>query len=279
MGFIDKLNRLIELYLSTIRNAGKIGLWIPFFVYSVLQFLLLWLLTSYVNPSIYPVLSPPLGLAAGKQAPLFSHYPALFLMLPMIFQWGKLILGVLFEGLASGITALMFATAFSKSNEINSPYKTSISRWPQLLIAWTCITAFLLVVNWLLPDIFAGLLQSSPRRIVAFEILMQLFTVLLYSIFVYAVPAIVVYDKGVWQAFAVSMRFFARYPIFSFFLAFIPFLISVPTTYLSSKSSVIVDKFSPELVFYILLIGIVADLLVNFFTTGAVVKFLVEEKE
>jgi len=279
LGFIQKLNWLIELYLSTLKSAWKISLWAPFVVYSVLQLFLLIALVSYVNPGIHTILSPVISLAAGMGSPLFGHYPDLFLMLPMVFQWGKLILGIIFEGLAAGVTSLLFLKAFTSSERAQTAYKSSFSRWPQLVITWTCITAVLVLVNWLLPSVFSGLLEGSPRRVAVFDIFLRLLTVFLYAIFIYAVPAVAAFQKSVWGAFKMSFSFFAKYPIFSFFLALVPYLLSIPTTFLAAQSDVIVEKFSPELVFYILLVGIIADFLVNFLTTGAVVKFLIEETE
>lgn len=279
MGFIQKLNWLIELYLNTLKSARKISIWVPFAIYSFLQFFLLVALVSYVRPGIYAILSPVISLVAGKESPLFGHYPDLFLMLPMVFQWGKLILGIIFEGLAAGVTSLLFFKAFASSEKTPAVYKSSFSRWPQLLITWTCITAVLILVSWLIPSLFSGFLEGSPRRAAVSDTLLRLLSVFLYAIFIYAVPAIVVFQKSVWGAFKLSLSFFIKYPIFSFFLALIPYILSIPTTFLASKSDIIVDKFSPELVFYILLVGIIADLLVNFFTTGAVVKFLIDETE
>ncbi len=279
MGFLQKLNWLIELYLSTIKSAWRYRLWIPFFSYLILQFILLVLLASYNRPEINSLLSPFISLAAGKDSPLFGHYPGLYLMLPMVFQWGKLALGVIFEGFVTGATSLLFLGVFAPSRGGQSAFKLSLRKWPQLLLAWTCITAILILLDWLLPSIFAGVIQGSPRRVVMFDIILRLFTVFIYSIFMYAVPAIMVYQTSIWGAFKSSFSFFGKYPIFSFFLALIPYLLSVPTTFLISKSDVIVDKFSPELVFYVLVAGIVADLLVNFITTGAVVKFLIDESE
>jgi hypothetical protein len=216
---------------------------------------------------------------AGDDARFFSHYPGLFLLLPNIFQWGKLILGIVFEGLAAGLTAALFFGFFSSGIKKETKAGFAFSKWPHLLLAWTFITAILVLLNWILPQVFQSYLEGSPRRIAIFDIIFRLLTVFIYSIFIYAVPAIVVYGKSVWKSIKTSIGFFAKYPIFSFFLALIPYLISVPTSYLVTRSDIIVNKFSPELVFYLLLLGIGADLLVNFFTTGAVVKFLIDESE
>lgn len=134
------------------------------------------------------------------------------------------------------------------------------------------------MANLFLPDLFENFLSGSPRRIAAFEFCMGFLTVVLFSIFIYAVPAVIVYKNSFLQAFKTSISIFARVPIFSFFLALIPYLLTVPTTYLAGKSDVIISKFSPELVFYILAVGLFVDMIANVIMTGAVVKFLDEER-
>jgi hypothetical protein len=276
LGFIAKLNWLIEIFYETLKKVFRIRLCWPFLAYAVIQFALLTVLAFYNNPTVHAVLSPMISIFAGEKAELLSHYPGLYLLLPTVFQWGKLLLGTLFEGLAAGWTALLFWKLFA-SPEQSRPAKSAFSKWPQLLVVWTIITGFLIFANWLLPQPFAGLLEGSPRRIALFELLLRLATVFLYSIFIYAVPALVIFNRGIWEAFKTSFSYFMKYPILSCFLTLIPYLISMPTTYLASKSDVVVGKFNPELVFYILTAGLIADFFVNIITTGAVVKFLADE--
>jgi hypothetical protein len=279
VSLILKLNWMTEIYLTVLKSFVKIKLWLPFFLYAVMQFLLLAVCVSYVNPILHSILVPLVSLLGEGKNDFFSHYPGLYLMLPTVFQWGKLILGVIFEGLAAGATAVLFMRLYRpEDGKERIALRTAFSKWPQLLITWTIITAVLIVINLLLPKIFSGLLLGSPRRINMFDIFMRIFTIFIYAIFVYAVPAIIVGSKSIWGAFKLSFSFFGRFPIFSFFLIFIPYLLIWPISYLSANADSIVSKFSPELVFYILLAGIVVDMIVNFVVTGAIVKILIDEK-
>jgi hypothetical protein len=271
------MNWLAGLYISVLKQSGKLKIWGPFFLYALLQFLLLIVCINYVNPTINSILSPFVSLLGKERAELFGHYPGLYFLLPQVFQWGKLILGIIFEGLAAGITAVLFIRIFDESRRSESPVSRGISNWINLSVTWSIITLILVGVNWLVPQIFSGFLEGSPRRLAMFDLIMRLTTVFLYSIFVYAIPAIVVLRKNVGQALKISMDFFFRYPIFTFFLALLPYLLTVPISYMTSNADLIVTKFSPELVFYILVIGIIVDIIVNFILTGAVVKFLIEE--
>ncbi|UCD94709.1 MAG: hypothetical protein JSU69_01265 [Candidatus Zixiibacteriota bacterium] len=279
MGFVDTLNRLLGLYLAALKSVGRFRLWLPFFLYAVLQIVLLLLCVSYVNPRLYPVLSPLVSLLGQRNAEMFGHYPELYLLLPYVFQWGKLFLSIIFEGLAIGLTSALFVIAFHSKGRPRLKLSPVFARWPQLLITWAVITGVIYLVNWLVPEIFSEYLQGSPRRVVIFEMVMRIIGVIIYAVFVYAVPAIIVRGEGIVRALKTSVSYFAGHPFFTFLLVLIPFLFTLPTTYLSAKAGIVVTKFSPELMFYILLGAIIVDMVINFVLTGAVVKFLVEDKE
>ena len=270
---------MIGLYAAVFRAVFKLKLWLPFIVYALLQIIVLIVCRSYVNPYIYPILSPIVSLIEGNNAQLFGHYPGLFLLMPSVMQWLRLALGILFEGLAIGLTAVLFIRQFGTGNETMPRLSATFSKWPQLLIVWTIITAIIVALNLILPKLLAGFLIGSPRRIAVFDVALRLLGVIIYSIFIYAVPSIIVYKNSIMGAFRTSLSFFARFPIFSFFLAFLPFILTVPTTYFADKANLIVSKFSPELVFYVLLAGIIIDMIVNYIMTGTVVKFLIDEKK
>ncbi|MEP0829028.1 MAG: hypothetical protein HRF51_10950 [bacterium] len=278
MSFILKLNWLLTAYLAPLKNIFRWKLWAPFFIYGLLQLFLLLILKSYVYPFTYMFLSPLVALLGQGREIYFSHYPGLYILLPEIFQWGKLLLGIVAEGLFAGMTAILFLKVYSSGKGKSLQTSEAVSRWPSLIIIWGAITIILLLINWALPSLFRSLLAGSPRRIALFEILLRLFTVFVYGIFIYALPAMIIFRKSIWGALQTSFGYFAKYPIFSFFLALLPYLLSLPVSYSMAEVDTIVEKFSPELVFYILLAGIAIDMLINFLTTGAVVRFLLDQE-
>lgn len=279
MGFIDRLNRLVRLYIDSIKYSIRPRIWWPFFAYLVIQFMILLAIRNYNNPHLYPLLKPIVNLFGEQRAEALSHYPSIFLLMPYVFQMGKIALGVVFEGLAIGLTSVLFFKAYTPSKSKQVDISFALKRWPVLLTIWTIITGFLFLLNFYAPQFFEGFLIGSPKRIMAFEIAMKLLTVLLYTPFIYAVPSVVIYKNSLLKAFKTSLRLFVQYPVFSFFLAFIAYFVSVVASWPAGQADVIISKFTPDLVFYILVIGLVADFAVNIIFTGARVKFLLEEME
>jgi len=279
VSFIDKLNRFIALYVFVLKKCGRLKTWLPFFLYGILQFLLLLLLVNYVNSYVYPVLSPIISLFGDIEKQMFHHYPGLYLLLPSVYQWIKIFAGILFEGLAVGLSVVLFLRIYGAERDEKLRLSFAFRRWLHLIAVWTVITAILVVVNMYAPRIFAEQLVAAPRRMLAFDIILRLISVIMYSLFIYAVPAVIVYKNNALRALLTSWRLFFRYPVFSFFLAFIPYLLSIPISYMVGRADAIIDKFTPELVFYLLAIGIALDMIINYVITGTVVKFLLDERK
>jgi len=279
LNFLAKLNRLIGLYITALRALPRGGIWLPFLLLGFLYFVILIILVNYTNPYIYPVLSPIVAFLMKDNAPLFGHYPVLYLLLPYLFQYFKIAAGIIFEGLAVGLTAVLVlkVTGSHRFADLKSGFARN--RWFQLALAWTVITALLWAVNRYLPDLFSEQLASSPRRQMAFDLALRLLTVGLYSIFIYVLPALIVYKNSLLAAFQTSFSFFIRMPIFSFFLALIPIFLTWPISFITGKADIIIEKFSPELIFYILGAGIFIDFIVNCLLTTAVVNFLLDESD
>ncbi|MCP4703842.1 MAG: hypothetical protein GY865_04455, partial [candidate division Zixibacteria bacterium] len=184
MGFLSKLNRLIELYLIAVKTFMRGGVWIPFIIYGVLQYAILIVLTNYTNPFIYPILLPVVNLFLDENAVMFEHYPTIYLMLPYLFQWFKIALGLIFEGLAVGLTVVLAIKILNIRGFGVLKLSFARNRWLYLALAWTLITALLWALNRYLPVLFTDLLDSSPRRQMAFDFAMRLLTVGFYSIFI-----------------------------------------------------------------------------------------------
>lgn len=254
-------------------------LWLPLLVYTFLQFVILLIFKSYVSPVIYPILSPLVALLGKTTATMFAQYPGLYIALPYVYQWARLIFGIAFEGLVIGLTAMLLLKYTMPRHAADMTSRFVVNRWPGLLVVWTIVTAVIVAANIFLPELFRDYLAGSPRRVAAFDVIMRLVALMLYSLFIYAVPSIIVYKNNIAGAFKTTFTIFFRYPIFSFFLALLPYLLTLPTSYLTNQSGLIVSKFSPELVFYIMTAGLIIDMLVNFIITVTVANFLVDEHD
>jgi hypothetical protein len=277
MNFIDGINILFSAYTASLKKLSKPAIWGPFLVYFLLQVILLIILVNHIKPFLHPLTEPFLSLFDEERAEIFNHYPGLFLILPYIFQWFKIALGVVFEGLVAGLTVFLFSKYYGIIGDQTKSISYVFKRWHQLYLCWLIIAGLLFVVNWYIPLIFEDTLYRSPRMQIAFGVLMNLVTIFLYSLFVYALPAIIVKNINFFRALKMSLRRFLKYPIFTFCLTGIAMFFTMVMSYFSGQSGTIVDKFAPELVLYLLLAGLIVDLLVNIILTGTVVRLLQDD--
>jgi len=278
MGLIKSINQIIILFLDTLKQAGRLGIWLLLLGYFLVIWLLLYAHYNFLSPIFYPLISTWVSLFGEDSFTAFSHYPGHFLYLPYFFGWGKLLLGLLVEGLVLGGVAAMFADSFRKiARPDRTPFKSVLSLWLHLVLVWVVINGLTVVVNFFLPDLLQAFHQDSPRRLMAirFVILPFILTVIL-ALFYFAIPAVVVFRDNFLKALGRSLKLFFRRPVTCFFLAaiimFVPYFISALPT------DVLIVKFKPELVYWVILVGLAVELLANYFWMGTAVRFLIEEE-
>ncbi|MBN1211255.1 MAG: hypothetical protein JXA92_01640 [candidate division Zixibacteria bacterium] len=278
MGLIKSINQIIVLFLDTLKHVGRLRIWLLLLGYFLLIWLLLYAHYNFLSPLFYPLVSTWVSLFGEDSFKAFSHYPGQFLYLPYFFGWGKLLLGLLLEGLVLGGVAALFTDGFGKiTGPARTSFKSLLSLWLPLVLVWVVINGLTVAVNFYLPDLLQAFHQDSPRRLMAvrFVILPFILAVIL-ALFFFALPAVVVFRDNFLKALGRSVRLFLRRPITCFVLAaiimFVPYYISaVPT-------DVLIVKFKPELVYWIILAGLGAELLADYFWMGTAVRFLIEEE-
>lgn len=280
MNVISSINRFIGLFLDTFKQFGRGRIWLLLFGYFLLDWLLLYSHYNFVSPAFYGFIKFWTGLFGSQQATGFTHYPGHFLLLPYFFGWGKFYLGIIFEGAVLGAAALMFYDSFlDAGKEERSSLKTILASWIHLVLAWLLINGLIMVANLQLPELLEPWLAGSPRRVKAFEfVLLPFIYVVVLALFFFMVSSVAVYRENFLKALKRSLRIFVRNPFTCFFLSLIVLAVPVFVSIIGSRSGEIVQKFKPELVYWLLLTGLVVDIFFYFFWIGTAVRFLVDEE-
>jgi len=198
-----------------------------------------------------------------------------------VFDWAKFCLGVFVEGLILGGAALvMYEDHFEGSDEEKTPLRAILSSWLYLAIAWTLVNGLMLLVALKLPSLLGGWMSQSPRRILAYQfVLLPGFYVGLLSVFYLVLPRIAIYGEGIIEAFRRSLRLVVKFPISIFFMACLVLAGPVAASFITGQPGMIVDKFRPEMVFWVLVGGIGVEIFANFLWMGTAARFLVEIEE
>jgi len=276
---LQGVNTYIGIFADTFKyfNRGKAWLWL--LVIFVVEGIILQAHYKFYSPLFYWIMSPWINLDQ-QTATGFIHYPGHFLLLPLYFGKAKFIIGSFFEGAVLGAVALIFYRHSTGSTDtFRSRGLQLFMRWFQLCFAWFIINGLFFLVNLLLPQLFGSFLINSPRRMSVFNnVFLPFIFVLIMSMFYFMIPYIAIYRANVFKAIKNSFLLFFRNPFICFFAALTILIIPVILSILLSNQVTIVNKFNPELVYYLLLLGLFFDLLVNFFWVGTAVRYLIEKE-
>ncbi len=275
MRFIVGINRLLSVVADTFRQFFTWRIWAVLLGYYFLQWLLLLAHYQFTSPMFGWLASITLSFQDTERAAAFTHYPAHLILLPGVYGWAKLGLGLLIEGSVLGFVAAEFANAFGNSLPSRGSFA---SRWVQFLIIWVVINGLAMALGEIVPSLLASKLYSPKRvAVFAFFIMPALFTVC-SMLFFYAFAIAATTGRNAFSALGHSLRVLLRNPMTTLVLTAlviaIPVLLSAVT---GAYATTLVDKFRPELIYWLLVVSIIFDMLSAFFWMGFSVRLIADE--
>jgi len=287
MGFVAWLNRLIDLVLGTFKQFGRGSVWLILLLWAIVGWLLLLAHYKFYSPIFYGFINAWVSIFPAESGIGFYHYPGHFILLPYFFGWAKLAVGLVAEGVVLGGAALMFYRGYAARDERLDiePSELSLAAsvlrpWIQLVLAWIALNGLVVLFTLVVPDLLKPMLMYSPRRQMLFDyaVLPGAYTLFL-ALFFFVIPSIVVNGENILAALKRSFSIFFRNPFTCLVLALVVMFIPVVIAKVADNPALIVTKFHPELVYWLLLAGLLVDMVANFFWMGLAVRFLVYEEE
>lgn len=268
---IDLLLRYMKCWeeaLAMLRSPSVLG---PFFIFAALQFLVLVCLTLFSVSPLSVVMVPVVKLLGGEEA---LHYPMHMILLPQMYHQVYLPLAIL-VGFALFGWAVSLMVDYYERTGVNIPGLTrrpTASMIPSLMVLGLIyvgvITAVQLSFSYIgtrLPVGVAGPLVS----LVGVAVVVAVQALLIYSVFF-----LVTRTSNPLEAVGLSARHGLKHPGLTVMIVLTVLLIHLPVDFLSSRADKIALKFDPQLVAVLLSVGIVFEILTNFFlfasTTAAV---------
>ncbi len=272
------------LYNQTIRQMGRFVLWLPLLIYGLLA-LALALIHYYIfSPVAGPIISLWTNLIKPSLAGAYFHYPLQFEFFPFYFGYGRLLLSAVVEAFLFGIFIdLLIAIYRGQKPAFLRSVGLALRRYFFLTISWLVVIAILYLVNQYFYDFIEKILgfamRGSPRRQIGAGAILRVLTVVIYMPFIYLLPSIIRGEASIGKVLSRAFALFGRHPFISFGIVLIPYVIGFIPNWIFSQSTTIVENFSPELVFYLGVVTIILDILLNFIFVGAAVKFFMDRQE
>lgn len=270
------------LYGQVFRQMSKVSLWIPLLAHGVLA-LGLALIHYYIfSPVTGPLVKVWVKVIDAQYASLFYHYPIHFTLLPYFFGTAQQVLNILVEAFLFGIVLdLLISLYRGERPAFMQSLSRAFRRYVQLTVVWLVLISVLYVINMNFSDfvetILGYSLQDAPRRQMMAQFAARGITILIYALFVFMLPSIMAGGMSFFGAVKRGFRLFFRHPFAAIGLVLIPYLIGFFPSWALSNPSKIVANFNPEVVFYLVLVSIGIDVVVNFILLGTSLKFFMDQ--
>jgi hypothetical protein len=282
MGQMVQWSEYWFLYLQALRQMGRPVLWLPLLVKAMVAVVLALMHYNIFSPISGPIISAWTNLLRPEFADSFFHYPGHFTLFPYYFGTARLVINVLTEALFYSVMIDMLISLYrGEKPAFMRSFGVALSRYLKLTIVWAVLLAILYVVSLYFSDFVESILgyslKDAPRRQVMIEAILRALIILIYAPCIFLLPSLmagkVSFGAALKRGFGVAFR----HPFIAIGLVLIPFVIGFFPSWFSSSSVKVVSNFSPELVFYLILVSIGVDAIVDFILLGTCVKFFMDQ--
>lgn len=280
MAWLKNFNQFLLLLVDTFQSIFSGRIWLILLCYFGVGWLALWIMYASFSPFTYPIAKGVLSLLGSDVNSQYFHYPAHLLYLPYAYGWLKLFLSVLFEGLFLGAAAILFYRRYLhlRPNEGRKP-SSVFGSWGNFLVVSIVVNGLNFLASFGIPQILDDFLYGSPRRILAFDLIaMPFLYTIIAAVFICGIPAVAIYKDNAFAAMKRSVRIFFARPITCFSLAVIIWIIPILIAGAANHPDVITEKFYPELVYWVVLLGLFCEMIAYFIWMGTAARLLIEEE-
>lgn len=249
---------------------------IPFLIVGLFDVFILILIYLAPRPPLSALLAPPIKVFWGER---FLHYPSNLLLIPRLFNYGHIIstafIGVLMTGTAIGM--LKQASGGGIKPNILLNLIKSLRLYLRLLIIWLVMFGLATLAFRGLPAIFQ-LKQPAALQLAFYASF--LISILMQSIFIYAMPAVIIEERKIWPAIKRSMSISRGTFLPTFFLLALPMLFYIPLLMLQGKLPNLMNRLFPEIVLVILGLSIIVSVITDCLVTcSTAILFLNKRKD
>jgi hypothetical protein len=237
---------------------------VPYLIYFLVQ---IAVMLVYIHNKSETATSLWAILLGGIPRDVISHYPEhLILMLPVLNRF-DMILDIVLRIVFHGATVCLVAAAISGSGvSVAKSFAASGRRYFHLLLISIVSSAAVYISIYVTTSISSG--QPGPAGLlikgsgIGAALVIQLF-------FLYTTPFIVIGGRSavraVKEGFMLSGRSFGR----SLAIVTVPFILTIPATFLSMKADIIALQLSPDLMIHIHVASKVMELISTYLLTAA----------
>jgi hypothetical protein len=260
---------------SAVACALRGRLWLPFLAIAGIQLLALILFLNFYQGLLSPFMAPLLRTLGGPGA---THYPNLYLALPLVFSRLSLVLSVILTCIMVGAATILFAQAFGRAERL-APWSRAWKRYPALLIATGILAACLFAIPYLGQLVPQESLLGNSKVRWGTRGLLFLLSILVQCFLAYAAAWIVLRNERALKAVGDSFRLTRATFLPTFAIVALPAILLYPLGFLASRSDFFVTKFRPEALAGLIVVQIVVEIVLGFILVGAITRIFLYQTE
>ena len=244
--------------------------YLPFLIFAVLETFSLIVLNFAPCQPLVAVFGPPIKTFFSER---YLHYPTYFLLLPKLSALSRMVLSVIFGSFLTGAAInIIFDLYHKKHVKLGNSLKSASKKYAALFLIYLLVTVLFyysvrIYNSAMLKYFMAGhtkLLFLSAKLWLGPLLICANFViaVIIQSIFIYALPILIIDKGGLLGSIWKSMVMFKKLFIPTIILVTTPMLIYVPIILLNSNSSFLMNKLFPEFMLIVTFASIVLSSLV-----------------
>ena len=278
---LKSINQFIGLFVESFKLFGQVKAWMFLLVIFIVDGILLLAHYQFYSPVFYTIITWWTQTLNDQYAAGFTHYPGHFILFPYYYNIAKLIVGLFIEGALLGGTAVVFYRYFFNLTDPDKRiFGSTIHAWIQLSLGWVFINGILTAAHLYLPDLLRSFLHQSPRRQLVFDYgVMPAIDIVVVALCFFIIPYIAIYRTNIFSALLSSIKIFFKHPFFCLFLSVSILILPLIFAAILNHPNIIVEKFKPEMVYWLLFAALGADVFVNFFWMSTAVGFMADFDE
>ena len=274
MKLVENLVYYIRSLEESVAMLRSPSILLPFVIFAALQSLVLIACAFFTIPPLSYVMVPVVELISGEQS---LHFPSHFVLLPGLYHSIYLPLAVLVGFVLFGRAVFGMGDYYQKQGRsVPSSPPLTRSAPTMIVIGFLYVlfaTAPVVLFEYLSSRTAAGLARKAlPFAGMVLSLTFQAF--LVYSLLFLRTGA-----RGAAGAIKKSIAFARSRFVLTFLLILTVYVVHRPIDYILSRPDKVVLRFDPEMVFFLLLGGILLELCTNYLLFSSTASIVLAQKK
>lgn len=253
------ITEIYRLTFNSLKNKNK--LFLPFLIFAGIDLIGLILLYLAPQEPFLKVLGPPIRAFWGEA---FLHYPMNFILLPKLESLNRMCLSIILGSLLTGVAvAMVYDDDNYQRISLRKSFRSALKKYVSLFTVVLTVSIIFYFTTKVIP--------STVNFLIA---------ILVQSVFIYAIPILMLENVTLVKAIAKSFGLFRRFFVVTIILVGLPMFIYAPIIVLQSNTSFLINRLFPEFILIVCMASVIINsLAIDALVTVSTTLLYLKQKE